>query len=454
MDQMLDIQIVRAITAIGPLTRAQIINRVSGNSTDVEASLDALVTMGCLRTELNTFKQFEYRLKPNFSERDCKYSVHREKVAAFVAKHGSESKAVLPVDNGIKFAEGLDRAIWKATNTGRWMMVREIRDILTAVGFQKRDVIRRIQHFIDEGVWFARQSGHRHNQFFRLRDNVECPPLPGERLRGDCSIIAFLDDAGLFKQQPESAIQPAVTTPQVAASSSLITQKENEVMPDGYFPLSAMGEKVLSEAVKHLLTLVREDGTLHEAIWAILSDNEEYSCADLVLVLSKVGFTEKQISPLLSKRYADGLLSRRLVQVKGKWVNVYKKVGELPAKFTSTGSVVSDIIDAQATTEVKVIASQVASETAQIVEKPELFSYAIHIKGVEIGMNEFQALYKELYEEGFVREVNRAEAGKPKLRVIKTTHEIKGVQFSREELIDLTNAMYQTANEFKRALAV
>lgn len=451
MDQMLDIQIVRAITAIGPLTRAQIINRVNGNNTDVEASLDALVTMGCLRTELNSFKQFEYRLKPNFSERDCKLSAHREKVASFVSKHGSDSKAVLPVENGIKFSEGLDRAIWKAANTGRWMMVREIRDILTAVGFRKSDVIRRIQHFIDEGIWFARQSGHRHNQFFRLRDNVECPDLPGTRLRGETSSIAFLDDAGLFKQQPDPTIQPAVTAPQIAASSAVNVQKENE-MKDGYFPLSALGENVLEEAIRHLLKFVREDGTLHEAIWAILNDDEEYSCADLVLVLGKIGFTEKQISPLLSKRFADGLLTRRLVQVGGKWVNVYKKAGELPAKFTTTGSVVSDIIDAQATTEVKVIASQqIASNTAQAAEKPELFSYALHIKSIKIGITEFQALYKELYEEGFVKE---AHLSKPKTRVLQTTHEIKGVQFSREELIDLTNAMYYTATEFKRALAV
>jgi hypothetical protein len=452
MDQMLDIQIVRAITAIGPLTRPQIINRVNGNSADVEASLDALVTMGCLRTELNTFKQFEYRLKPNFSERDCKLSAHREKIASFVAKHGSDSKAILPVYNGIKFSEGLDRAIWKAANTGRWMMVREIRDILTNVGFRKGDVIKRLQHIIDEGIWFARQSGHRHNQFFRLRDNVECPDVPGARLRGETSSIAFLDDAGLFKQQPDPTIQPAVTAPQIAASSSITLQKEKEIMKAAYFPLSALGEKVLEEAIRHLLKFVREDGTLHEAIWAILSDDEEYSCADLVVVLSRIGFTEKQISPLLSKRYADGLLTRRLVQVGGKWVNVYKKAGELPAKFTTTESVVSDIIDAQATTEVKVIApQQIASNTTQVVEKPELFSYALHIKGIKIGITEFQALYKELYEEGFVKE---AHLSKPKTRVLQTTHEIKGVQFSREELIDLTNAMYYTATEFKRALAV
>lgn len=451
-DKMLDIQIVRAITAIGPLTRTQIIDRVGDVKSDVEASLDALVTMGCLRTELNSFKQFEYRLKPNFSERDCKFSVHREKVATYVAKHGSDSKVILPVTSGIKFSEGLDRSIWKAANTGRWMMVREIRDILTSVGFRRSDVVSRIQTLINSGKWFERQSGHHRNQFFMLREGIPCPEVGG--MRGHMQSIAFLDDA------PFQPVLPAVATEseefKVASTASIIEPPKpplgNPLALDAYFPISSLSLDVIEAARSLVLQEVGEQDTLHEAIWKLLRDGEECSCSDLVILLNPLGFTEKQISPLLSKRYADGLLSRRLVQVNGKWVNVYKKAGELPAKFTSNGSVVSDIIEAQAITEVKVaVPEQVEESTSE----PTLLAVKIQLKDVELTLHEFKTLYRDLSDAGFTHDM-QPEASDPNkpYSLLKSSFNVKGEWFSRAELIVLMKEMHRTANRFKQALFI
>lgn len=451
-DKMLDIQIVRAITAIGPLTRTQIINRVGDVKSDVEASLDALVTMGCLRTELNSFKQFEYRLKPNFSERDCKFSAHREKVAAYVAKHGSESKAVIPVTSGIKFSEGLDRAIWKAANTGRWMMVREIRDTLTSVGFRRSDVVSRLQRLINSGKWFERQSGSHKNQFFMLREGIPCPDE--NSMRGNITPLIHLDDSPFKPVLPAVAAEPEEF--KAASTTSIIeTQKPplgNPLALDAYFPISSLSLDVIEAARSVVLREVGEQDTLHEAIWKLLRDGEECSCSDLVILLNPLGFTEKQISPLLSKRYADGLLSRRLVQVNGKWVNVYKKAGELPAKFTSNGSVVSDIIEAQAITEVKV---QVPEQVEEATSEPALLAVKIQLKDVELTLHEFKTLYRDLSDAGFTHDM-QPEANdtiKP-YSLLKSSFNVKGEWFSRAELIVLMKEMHRTANRFKQALFI
>jgi hypothetical protein len=451
-DKMLDIQIVRAINASGPLTRNQIIARVNDDKKDVEVSLDALITMGCVQTAMSPLVdgQFSYKLKTNFGEIDCKRSEHRQKFARYVSHHGA--KTVPAIKSGISFSEGLDRAIWKAANTGRWMMVREIRDILTAVGFRRDDVVSRIQHHISTGRWFERQAGSRNAQFFMLRDDVECPEAYGAKkakngFRGEARTTASLDDLAFFKK-PSAVIasNPGPITAVLAPTPPAVTET--------YFPLSGLLESTLKIALEHVKLLVKSDGTLSESIWSLLQDGEEYSSADITLLLRQFGYTSSQISPLLSKRFSEGLLTRRLVEVDGRWVNIYKKAAELPAKYTMQKSVVSAIVEAQQATEVEVIAGmqEVMKTPVEPVSKPLLFDSRIRIKGVEIDIVDFTTLYKELSDSGFVREMYKTAS--PETRLLTTTHVIKGVTFSREELVQLAKSMYTTANRFKTAIEI
>lgn len=457
-DHMLDIQIVRALNASGPLTRHQIISRVNDNQIDVEASLDAMSTIGCVRAELSKkYKgQFEYHLKTNFGESDCKRSDHRQKVAMYVSHHGSGSKEVIPVSSGIVFSEGLDRAIWKAANTGRWMMVREIRDILTSVGFRRDDVVTRIQYHINAGKWFDRQAGSRNAQFYMLRNTSECPEVYGAKpkLRGEMKHMAVLDDPVSF---PSPFVSPATViasnSGQISAPTSKVGEPEN-FFKDAYFPISFLSEEFRAVALSATRLLVKSDGTLSEAVWAVLGDDEEYSNTDITTLLKQFGYTSSQISPLLSKRFAEGLLSRRLVQIDGRWINIYKKAAELPEKYTMQKSVVSAIVEAQHPTEEKVIAATQEVKSEEVVEKPSLFDSSIRIKGVEIDIVDFTTLYKELSDAGFVREMHKATSEKSGNRLLTTTHVIKGVPFEREELSILAKAMYTLANRFKLAIVV
>jgi hypothetical protein len=454
-DKMLDIQIVRALKATGPLTRKQIITRVNDNQLDVEATLDAMITIGCLRAELSTtFKgHFEYHLKTNFGESDCKRSDHRQKIAMYVAHHGSASKGVIPPVTGILFSEGLDRAIWKAANTGRWMMVREIRDILTAVGFRRDDVVARIQYHINTGRWFDRQAGSRNAQFFMLRSDVECPEIYGTKpKRGENRVCATLDDAGLFPAPAATAVITSESEPVKATMFPVDTAVD--LVKDTYFPLSILGETIMDGALAHARLLVKADGTLSEAVWAILGDGEEYSSTDIVALLKQFGYTSSQISPLLSKRYAEGLLTRRLVMIDGRWVNIYKKAAELPEKYTMQKSVVSAIVEAQQPKEKELIAATHEINMMDLEEKPELFDSRLRIKGVEIDIVDFTTLYKELSDAGFVRDMHKLSSEKPGNRLLTTTHVIKGVPFERDELSLLAKAMYTLANRFKLAIVV
>ncbi len=447
IDKLLDIQIVRAINAIGPLTRKQIISRVNDNQLDVEATIDAMSALGCLRAECSTtFKgQFEYHLKTNFGESDCKRSDHRQKISMYVARHGTGSKDVLPIVPGILFSEGLDRAIWKAANTGRWMMVREIRDILSAVGFRRDDVVTRIQHHINAGRWFERQSGSRNKQFFMLRDDVECPEVYGTKpKREDVPFPSpFVAPSSVI------ASNPGPITAEITKSDGALKYLDGD-----YFPISSLNDELRQICIDQTKLLVKTDGTLSEAIWSILSDTEEYSSSDLVTLLKPFGYTSSQISPLLSKRFAENLLTRRLVQIDGRWVNIYKKAAELPEKYTMQKSVVSAIVEAQQPQEASVIAAIQEVTKEAVIEKPQLFETVIRIKGVEIDINEFTGLYKELSEGGFVRDMHKAFSERINGRLLTTTHLIKGVEFSREELLQLTNSMYTMANRFKLSLVV
>lgn len=399
--------------------------------------------------------QFEYHLKTNFGESDCKRSDHRQKIAMYVSHHGSGSKDVTPVVPGISFSEGLDRAIWKAANTGRWMMVREIRDILTAVGFRRDDVVSRIQHHITTGRWFERQAGSRNAQFFMLRNNVECPEIygtkPKKELRGNTRVCAAIDDGG-FQSAPVIASNPASSEAKVAT-----VDVAAQLMVSGcYFPISSLNDAMREVVVEQAKSIIKTEGTLSEAVWSILNDEEEYSSADVVALLRPFGYTSSQISPLLSKRFAEGLLTRRLVIVDARWVNVYKKAAELPEKYTMQKSVVSAIVEAQHPQEEKVIAATQAVTKASVepVSKVNLFSTSIRIKGVEIDIVDFGILYKELSDAGFVRDMHKAYAEKVGHRMLTTTHVIKGVPFDRDELIDLAKAMYTLANRFKLSIVV
>jgi hypothetical protein len=397
---------------------------------------------------------FEYHLKTNFGESDCKRSDHRQKIAMYVSHHGSGSNVVLPTVPGILFSEGLDRAIWKASNTGRWMMVREIRDILTAVGFRRDDVVSRIQYHINTGRWFERQAGSRNAQFFMLRDDVECPEIYGTKpKRGETKAVVVLDDAGF---QSPSIAPSAVIASNPGPITAEVTKSNNSLkfIDGNYFPISSLSEELRQICVDQAKLLVKTDGTLSESIWSILSDTEEYSSSDLVTLLKPFGYTSSQISPLLSKRFAENLLTRRLVLVDGRWVNVYKKAAELPEKYTMQKSVVSAIVEAQQATEVEVIAATQEVMKSEPVSKPELFDSSIRIKGVEIDIVDFTTLYKELSDAGFVRDMHKQTSEKSGNRLLTTTHVIKGVPFEREELGLLAKAMYTLANRFKLAIVV
>lgn len=457
IDKMLDIQIVRAINAIGPLTRKQIITRVNDNQLDVEATIDAMSTLGCLRAELSsTFKgQFEYHLKTNFGESDCKRSDHRQKIALYVARHGAGSKGVLPVVQGIHFSEGLDRAIWKAANTGRWMQVREIRDILAAVGFRRDDIVARILYHISAGRWFDRQSGSRNKQFFMLRPDVECPEVygatPKKEIRGEPKGFAVLDELGFSRQ---SSVAPANVIASNPGPITTMLAPRAPSIAEGYFPLSSLVESTLQIALEQAKLLVKADGTLSEAVWALLSDDEEYSSSDITILLKQFGYTSSQISPLLSKRFAEGLLTRRLVEVEGRWVNVYKKAAELPEKYTMTKSVVSAIVEAQQPQEEKVIAATSEVQNDAASSAPQLFESRLRIKGVEIDVSEFASLYKELSDGGFVRDMHKLYEEKSGERILQTKHTVKGVELSWKELLQLANSMYTLANRLKLAIVI
>lgn len=424
MDLMLDIQIVRAISAVGPLARTQIVNRISADRVDVEATLDAMILIGCVKTEMDKNGIFCYSLKTGFTERDCKSASHRQKIVQYVSKHGAKGHDLMPVVERIDFREGIERSIWKAMNNGQWMMVREVRDILAGVGFPYMEVLNTMNRLIDTGVWFDSMLGRNRRRFFKLKDSVECPPLPGAIIPTKVPVVSAI-----------------VSAPETVAAPVLAETKESL---QGYFAIGSLSDEAIKAAQDAARMIVKEDHTLHEAIWALM-DGDEYSCSDLVILLRPFGFTENQISPLLSKRFADGLLSRRLIEYKGRWFNVYTKTGELPEKFTGAGSLVSDILESQKSQE----------PTVQNTNVSPLFEANLSVKGVPLSAHQINSLYQEL-SNGELASVIEAEkrVGIRRKRLIQSSFSIEGVSVTRDELVQLEVALRDFVNQIRPPVAV
>lgn len=81
----------------------------------------------------------------------------------------------------------------------------------------------------------------------------------------------------------------------------------------------------------------------------------------------------------------------------------------------------------------------------------ELLKVSIAVKGIAITMDEFSALYSQLHAQGFLRE---AKANPNLSTMIESSYKIKGVEFSRTELIDLVEKMRTIANQFQNAVRV
>lgn len=81
----------------------------------------------------------------------------------------------------------------------------------------------------------------------------------------------------------------------------------------------------------------------------------------------------------------------------------------------------------------------------------ELLAVKIAVKGTEISVSEFATLFKELHAAGFLRE---ARSNPNLTTLIEASYTIKGIQFTRSELIELVDKMRTVATNFQNAIRI
>jgi hypothetical protein len=207
----------------------------------------------------------------------------------------SDAKVKDPAST-IQLSDGHDLAIWKALADYKKRNVTEIASILGQFGFRENLVKDRVIALMRRG-WLDRTPGAGKLVRYSLRKGISCPKPNGN-----------VDNSAEWKadfKEDELNILPAETTTKVQLNrppslshgvpANVIVKKLDKA--PAAEPAKIDPTKVSPPTV--------EDGS-YLAIWKVLCDYKPYTSADIILLLSDVGYPGSSISGRLSDAVAKG----------------------------------------------------------------------------------------------------------------------------------------------------
>lgn len=203
-----------------------------------------------------------------------------------VRKFRQPEVATIKPEAQILVSEGIDIGVWKAMQDRNWRSVKDIVAMLVTFGFDRIEVDRRLMALIRTNRWFDR-TGTGRNTTYRLKAKMTCPVAPSRLM------TSMLDSATLPEESP------------IAED----THDTDDKVHQEYFPVTIVDQATRKQAMQAVQILPTD--TIHEAMWKVMADGEEYTVNDLVLLLEEYGFNEKRISPNMSRHFASGFFTRR-----------------------------------------------------------------------------------------------------------------------------------------------
>lgn len=418
MDDDIDVAIVKLMSSFKSYTTDEVFNLLRERVHDPDAirpTMLALYTDGWFDMRTLTGDVTVYSLKRWRTLESLQADTKRPtKIRRFKQP---EVPAVDPAGR-VLLSDGIDVAIWKVMQDRRWRSVKSVVEMLREFGFERAAVDRRFDTLIRSNRMFDR-TGFGATRNYRLKADFKCP-VP-ERQQDEVKLV----------ETPEPQNTPKEASVAVTPAARVV--KESVTASD----------------------------TLYEALAKVMSDGEEYSTNDLCVLLSDFGFRFAQISPSLSTLFQKGnIFDRRKVAGKGKlyhYVYRLKPGAQMPVARKSRDASEQQVSKQTAPQPEQTVMTNAAPQNetpallqvvaAAPIEKPSLFDLTIHIKGVEISINEFAQLYKELKAQGFGNPLPKSGM------LIEAQYVIKGANFTRAELDALVETFNSTARGFQKCFS-
>jgi hypothetical protein len=415
MDDDIDVAIVKLMSSYKGYTTDEVYSLLREKVHDPEAirpTMLALYTHGWFDTRTVIGDTTIYTLR---RWRTLESLQADSKRPTKIRKYKPQETPVIDPAGKIMLSDGIDVAIWKVMQDKRWRTARDIVALVREFGFDRHAVDRRLDALIRNNRMFDR-TGSGATRCYRLKADVKCPT-------------------------PEKVS----TEPRLLEMPSTEEPQEQMTAPSVAVP---------SEKPKRVVTIESTD-TLYQALAKVMGDFEEYSVNDLTVLLSDYGFRYSQISPSLSTLYRDGYFVRREVPTVGLrhyYMYRLKKDVTLPIGRHARGSA-KQTNNPQPETKDEAMTNAAQQEpTGTLLQVAQadavpLFENVIRIKGIEITLDEFSQLYKELRAQGF------GDLRKKSLGLIEARYNIKGAEFAASELDQLVDKMNSTARGFQKSFS-
>jgi len=480
MEDATDAAIVKLMMSYKGYTGDDVVQQLTGRVSDLDAIKPTMfmLDMSGWFDKKTLAGEPVYTLRRNKSLADLAVIASKTQVRKFKAPE----VAVIDPAGQVKVSEGVDIGIWKVMSDRKWRSLREVISILKEFGLDRNMVDTRLTSMVRSNRWFDRQ-GTGGNTFYRLKTHIECPVPEQQKEMLKANFEPERAPRAL------SASDIVVSNPQSLHDIVRGTENSWTIPPetDHVHEQAPVAVKVQED--------VKPGDTLHESIWKVMVDREEYTVAELVLLLADYGFTAANISPAMSVFFQNGWVDRREGKHEGQRAHYVYRLKEIqkpefkkgartqlaisPVTKVASDATLKDAVEqfnqapmqeaatpaapvAEAVTtnqsvsnkEHEVMSKAATAPLLQVVPQTPaaaapLLACVVSMKGVEISIIEFGQLYKELRASGF-------HAGRTqKASLIQAnSYNIKGVQFTTDELDELVGKMNEMGIAFQKAVTL
>lgn len=436
---------------------------------DVQRCLKSHPDVDLVPSLMNKFAydgKFEVMITP---ARPNTYTLKKQPIVGTIGKPGKwiqrEEVGVrqAPDPKGvIRLEDGIDVGIWKVMSDGKYRTKNEICAILSEYKFDRIQLNRRVDSFINSRNYFDRRTAGAKGMGYALKKHMPMPSTLNvfEQLRPEVSSELTRINGNLSDQFYPSTITAIAQIDDVIITDR-INEKENEVA-------HAAAAAVHVEPVI-VAPVIETTDTMAQAVWKAISDCKPYRSAEVFMLLQTVfpDIKEQSLYARLSQMYGEGLLTRipdpesksrgfiytlkeGVPMPKSRTIGPKSQKAEAPEAEPQQEPAQQELPVAQDQEPQDSITPAAPQENIEMskpslvtvrtvapeIAAAKLLDLTVRIKGEIFTLEECRQLTEELQKLGFGQNKHR-----PKTSLVEQAVMIKGVEFTADELDQIVNGL-------------
>jgi hypothetical protein len=433
---------------------------------DVQRCLKGHPDVDLVPSLMNKFAfegKFEIMITP---ARPNNYTLKKQPLTGTIAKPGKwvqrEEVGVrqAPDPKGvIRLEDGIDVGIWKVMSDGKFRTKNEICAILSEYKFDRIQLNRRVDSFINSRNYFDRRTAGAKGMGYALKKHMPMPSTLNvlEQARPDVP-SELTQITGNLSDQFMPSTKTAIAQIDEVIATARVAQQEHKVVH-----AAAVVAPVKPVVVVPVIELT---DTMAQAAWKAISDHKPYRSAEVFMLLQTVfpDIKEQSLYARLSQMYSEGLLMRTpdldsksrgfiytlkegVPMPKSRPIGPKSQKAEAPVAETHQEPAQQELPVAQAQEPITPAAPQENIEmnkpslvtvrtAAPAAPAAPLLDLNVRIKGEVFSLEECRQLTEELQKLGFGQNKHR-----PKTSLVEQSVLIKGVEFTADELDQIVNGL-------------